>query len=91
MAQNKNRINKAGELLVSSELSRSQQRNLRDCVRKISAIVAEASERPHRPAAEDVALRAARYHPAVEHVVFFLPTLSVNVSDACLCWESCAG
>ncbi|KAF3704700.1 Peptidyl-tRNA hydrolase ICT1, mitochondrial [Channa argus] len=58
--QNKNRINKAGELLVTSELSRSQQRNLSDCIQKISAIIAEASKKPHEPTAEDVALRAAR-------------------------------
>ncbi|XP_034414326.1 peptidyl-tRNA hydrolase ICT1, mitochondrial isoform X2 [Cyclopterus lumpus] len=58
--KNKNRINKAGELLVTSELSRSQQRNLSDCVQKIAAILAEASERPREPTAEDVALRAAR-------------------------------
>ncbi|XP_023142261.1 peptidyl-tRNA hydrolase ICT1, mitochondrial isoform X1 [Amphiprion ocellaris] len=58
--KNKNRINKAGELLVTSELSRSQQRNLSDCITKISAIIAEASEKPHEPTAEDIALRAAR-------------------------------
>ncbi|XP_034717291.1 peptidyl-tRNA hydrolase ICT1, mitochondrial [Etheostoma cragini] len=58
--KNKKRINKAGELLVTSELSRSQQRNLSDCIQKISAIIAEASEKPHEPTAEDVALRAAR-------------------------------
>ncbi|XP_020495797.2 peptidyl-tRNA hydrolase ICT1, mitochondrial [Labrus bergylta] len=58
--KNKNRINKAGELLVTSELSRSQQRNLTDCIQKISAIIAEASEKPHEPTAEDIALRAAR-------------------------------
>ncbi|KAK2885076.1 peptidyl-tRNA hydrolase ICT1, mitochondrial [Channa argus] len=58
--KNKNRINKAGELLVTSELSRSQQRNLSDCIQKISAIIAEASKKPHEPTAEDVALRAAR-------------------------------
>ncbi|XP_040885544.1 peptidyl-tRNA hydrolase ICT1, mitochondrial [Toxotes jaculatrix] len=57
---NKNRINKAGELLVTSELSRSQQRNLSDCIQKISAIIAEASKKPHEPTAEDIALRAAR-------------------------------
>ncbi|KAI4801150.1 hypothetical protein KUCAC02_000076 [Chaenocephalus aceratus] len=50
---NKNRINKAGELLVNSELSRSQNRNLSDCIQKISAIIAEASEKPHEPTAED--------------------------------------
>ncbi|XP_038591365.1 peptidyl-tRNA hydrolase ICT1, mitochondrial isoform X2 [Micropterus salmoides] len=58
--KNKNRINKAGELLVTSELSRSQQRNLSDCIQKISAIIAEASEKPREPTEEDVALRAAR-------------------------------
>ncbi|KAK0135701.1 Peptidyl-tRNA hydrolase ICT1, mitochondrial [Merluccius polli] len=56
----KNRINKAGELLVTSELSRSQQRNLEDCLQKISTIVAEASEKPHEPTSGDLALRAVR-------------------------------
>ncbi|XP_029933964.1 large ribosomal subunit protein mL62 [Myripristis murdjan] len=60
LEKNKTRINKAGELLVTSELSRSQQRNLSDCVQKISAIIAEASEKPYEPTAEDVALRAGR-------------------------------
>ncbi|XP_049916011.1 peptidyl-tRNA hydrolase ICT1, mitochondrial isoform X1 [Epinephelus moara] len=64
--KNKNRINKAGELLVTSELSRSQQRNLSDCIQKISAIIAEASEKPYEPTAEDIALRAARYFPVRE-------------------------
>lgn len=58
--QNPNRINKAGELMVTSELSRSQHRNISDCVQKISAIIAEASEKPPEPTAEDIALRAAR-------------------------------
>ncbi|XP_044194315.1 peptidyl-tRNA hydrolase ICT1, mitochondrial [Thunnus albacares] len=60
LEKNKNRINKAGELLVTSELSRSQQRNFWDCIQKISAIIAEASEKPREPTAEDIALRAAR-------------------------------
>ncbi|XP_071329312.1 large ribosomal subunit protein mL62 [Trachinotus anak] len=58
--KNTNRINKAGELLVTSELSRSQHRNLSDCLQKISAIIAEASRKPDEPTAEDVAVRAAR-------------------------------
>uniref|UniRef100_A0A8D2ZQB9 Large ribosomal subunit protein mL62 n=1 Tax=Scophthalmus maximus TaxID=52904 RepID=A0A8D2ZQB9_SCOMX len=58
--KNKSRINKAGQLLVTSELSRSQHRNLSDCIQKISAIIAEASKKPHEPSAEDVALRAER-------------------------------
>ncbi|KAM9716639.1 large ribosomal subunit protein mL62 [Menidia menidia] len=60
LQKNKNRINKAGELLVTSEMSRSQQRNLSDCIQKISAIVAEASQKPPEPTAEDVALREQR-------------------------------
>ncbi|XP_030631722.1 large ribosomal subunit protein mL62 [Chanos chanos] len=58
--KNKNRINKAGELLVTSEVSRSQQRNLADCLQKISEMIKEASYRPPEPSAEDVALRAQR-------------------------------
>ena len=58
--QSKNRINKAGELLVTSELSRSQRRNLEDCLEKISSIIAEASEKPREPTPEDLALRAVR-------------------------------
>uniref|UniRef100_A0A8C7YFL1 Large ribosomal subunit protein mL62 n=1 Tax=Oryzias sinensis TaxID=183150 RepID=A0A8C7YFL1_9TELE len=58
--KNRSRMNKAGELLVSSEVSRSQHRNLSDCLQKISTILAEASEKPHEPTAEDVAVRAAR-------------------------------
>ena len=61
MEQSKNRINKAGELLVTSELSRSQRRNLEDCIEKISTIIAEASEKPREPTPEDIALRAARW------------------------------
>ncbi|XP_053367772.1 peptidyl-tRNA hydrolase ICT1, mitochondrial [Clarias gariepinus] len=58
--KNKSRINKAGELIVTSEVSRSQQRNLNDCVQKISEIISEASQRPPEPSEEDLALRAER-------------------------------
>lgn len=58
--QNKTRINKVGELIVTSEVSRSQQRNLDDCLQKISEIISEASQRPPEPSAEDLALRAKR-------------------------------
>lgn len=88
LAQNKTRINKAGELLVTSELSRSQQRNLSDCIQKISAIIAEASEKPREPTAEDVALRAARYYPAAEHILF-LSTWTRNVSHVGLRCKMC--
>ncbi|KAG7236439.1 hypothetical protein INR49_000916 [Caranx melampygus] len=58
--KNKTRINKAGELMVTSELSRTQQRNLSDCIHKISVIIAEASRKPCEPTAEDIALRETR-------------------------------
>ncbi|XP_073722737.1 large ribosomal subunit protein mL62 [Misgurnus anguillicaudatus] len=53
-------VNKAGELIVTSEISRSQQRNLEDCLQKISEIITEASQRPPEPSAEDITLRAHR-------------------------------
>ncbi|XP_017338087.1 peptidyl-tRNA hydrolase ICT1, mitochondrial [Ictalurus punctatus] len=56
----KTRINKAGELIVTSEVSRSQQRNLDDCLQKISEIITEASQQPPEPSAEDLTLRAKR-------------------------------
>ncbi|XP_061666954.1 peptidyl-tRNA hydrolase ICT1, mitochondrial [Syngnathoides biaculeatus] len=60
LEKNKNRINKAGELLVTSELSRSQHRNFTDCLQKISGIIAEASEKPHEAMPEEIALRKSR-------------------------------
>ncbi|KAG7491739.1 hypothetical protein MATL_G00006600 [Megalops atlanticus] len=60
LIKNKNRINKAGELLVTSEVSRSQRRNLEDCLQKISDIISKVNQKPHEPTAEDVALRQAR-------------------------------
>lgn len=58
--QNKTRINKVGELIVTSEISRSQQRNLEDCLQKISEMIAEASQQKPEPSEEDLALRAHR-------------------------------
>ncbi|XP_036428853.1 peptidyl-tRNA hydrolase ICT1, mitochondrial [Colossoma macropomum] len=58
--KNKTRINKAGELIVTSEVSRSQQRNLENCLQKISEIITEASLRPPEPSEDDIALRAQR-------------------------------
>ncbi len=58
--QNKTRVNKAGELIVTSEISRSQQRNLEDCLQKISEMITEASQQKPEPSEEDIALRAHR-------------------------------
>ncbi|XP_051959326.1 peptidyl-tRNA hydrolase ICT1, mitochondrial [Xyrauchen texanus] len=60
LLKNKTRVNKAGELIVTSEISRSQLRNLEDCIQKISEMITEASQRPPEPSAEDIALRAHR-------------------------------
>ncbi|KAK3559858.1 hypothetical protein QTP86_026212 [Hemibagrus guttatus] len=60
LLKNKTRISKAGELIITSEVSRSQQRNLDDCVQKISEIISEASQQPPEPSADDIALRAKR-------------------------------
>ncbi|RXN05237.1 peptidyl-tRNA hydrolase mitochondrial [Labeo rohita] len=60
LLKNKTRINKVGELIVTSEISRSQQRNLEDCLQKISEMIAEASQQKPEPSEEDLALRAHR-------------------------------
>ncbi|XP_026133119.1 large ribosomal subunit protein mL62 [Carassius auratus] len=60
LLKNKTRVNKAGELIVTSEISRSQQRNLEDCLQKISEMITEASQQKPEPSKEDIALRAHR-------------------------------
>ncbi|XP_019748177.1 large ribosomal subunit protein mL62 isoform X2 [Hippocampus comes] len=60
MEKNKNRINKAGELIVTSELSRSQHRNFNDCIQKVSSVISEASEKPHEATPENIALWKSR-------------------------------
>ncbi|NWS40400.1 ICT1 hydrolase, partial [Probosciger aterrimus] len=42
----RNKINRAGELIVSSEESRYQMRNLAICLEKIRTMVTEATEQP---------------------------------------------
>nr|XP_051694351.1 peptidyl-tRNA hydrolase ICT1, mitochondrial isoform X2 [Oryctolagus cuniculus] len=56
----KNKINRCGELIVTSESSRYQFRNLADCLRKIRALIAEASQTPEEPSKEDAQLWKAR-------------------------------
>uniref|UniRef100_A0A671R8Y3 Large ribosomal subunit protein mL62 n=1 Tax=Sinocyclocheilus anshuiensis TaxID=1608454 RepID=A0A671R8Y3_9TELE len=60
LLKNKTRVNKAGELIVTSEISRSQKRNLEDCLQKISEMITEASQQKPQPSEEDIALRAHR-------------------------------
>uniref|UniRef100_A0A672UQ35 Large ribosomal subunit protein mL62 n=1 Tax=Strigops habroptila TaxID=2489341 RepID=A0A672UQ35_STRHB len=45
-SMHRNKINRAGELIVSSEESRYQMRNLAICLEKIRTMVTEATEQP---------------------------------------------
>ncbi|XP_054833218.1 peptidyl-tRNA hydrolase ICT1, mitochondrial [Eublepharis macularius] len=42
----KNKISKSGELIITSEVSRYQMRNLADCLQKLRDLIAEATEKP---------------------------------------------
>ncbi|XP_036921787.1 peptidyl-tRNA hydrolase ICT1, mitochondrial isoform X1 [Sturnira hondurensis] len=52
----KNKINKSGELILTSERSRYQLRNMADCLQKIRDMIAEASQPAKEPSKEDAAL-----------------------------------
>ncbi|XP_037023213.2 peptidyl-tRNA hydrolase ICT1, mitochondrial isoform X2 [Artibeus jamaicensis] len=58
----KNKINKSGELILTSECSRYQLRNLADCLQKIRDMIAEASQPAKEPSREDAALWKIRKH-----------------------------
>ncbi|XP_069510944.1 large ribosomal subunit protein mL62 [Ambystoma mexicanum] len=44
--QYKNRINKSGELIITSEVSRYQLRNLADCLQKLRDMITQSSPQP---------------------------------------------
>ncbi|KAH0629471.1 hypothetical protein JD844_011553 [Phrynosoma platyrhinos] len=56
----KNKINKLGELIVTSEVSRYQMRNLADCLQKIRDMIAEATATPEVPSKETSEMIIAR-------------------------------
>ncbi|KAM4843388.1 large ribosomal subunit protein mL62 isoform 2-T2 [Thomomys bottae] len=58
--RHKNKINRAGELIVTSESSRFQFRNLADCLQKIRDMITEASQTPKEPSREDAQTRRIR-------------------------------
>ncbi|XP_004709208.1 peptidyl-tRNA hydrolase ICT1, mitochondrial [Echinops telfairi] len=60
----KNKINRAGELILTSECSRYQFRNLADCLQKIRDMITEASQTPREPSKEDAELRRRRVENA---------------------------
>ncbi|XP_015988054.2 peptidyl-tRNA hydrolase ICT1, mitochondrial [Rousettus aegyptiacus] len=56
----KNKINRSGELILTSECSRYQLRNLADCLQKIRDMIAEASQPAREPSKEDAVLQRIR-------------------------------
>nr|XP_020661960.1 peptidyl-tRNA hydrolase ICT1, mitochondrial [Pogona vitticeps] len=50
----RNKISKDGELIVTSQVSRYQMRNLADCLQKIRDLIAEATEKPQVVSRENV-------------------------------------
>lgn len=58
--KHKNRINRSGELILTSECSRYQFRNLADCLQKLRDMIAEASQPAKEPSREDAELRRSR-------------------------------
>ncbi|OBS64681.1 hypothetical protein A6R68_06801 [Neotoma lepida] len=58
--KHKNKINKAGELVLTSESSRYQFRNLAECLQKIRDMIAEANQVPKEPSKEDAQLQRLR-------------------------------
>ncbi|XP_075033977.1 large ribosomal subunit protein mL62 [Mixophyes fleayi] len=59
--QNKNRINRSGELILVSQVSRYQMRNLADCLDKLRDIISEASQKPNPETSENIKLRQIRF------------------------------
>ncbi|XP_069779114.1 large ribosomal subunit protein mL62 [Narcine bancroftii] len=59
-AKYQNRINRAGQLIVTSEVSRYQMRNLADCLQKIRDIVTAAQEKPQPQSKETAEMRRMR-------------------------------
>nr|XP_006818448.1 PREDICTED: peptidyl-tRNA hydrolase ICT1, mitochondrial-like [Saccoglossus kowalevskii] len=61
----KTKINAKGELIVTSDSTRAQIRNLRDCMQKIRDIIEEANKKPKPLSDKDratIRMRAERYH-----------------------------
>ncbi|XP_006136470.2 large ribosomal subunit protein mL62 isoform X2 [Pelodiscus sinensis] len=56
----KNKINKSGELIINSEVSRHQMKNLADCLQKIRDMIKEATQKPNVVSKETTQLLIAR-------------------------------
>lgn len=66
--KHRNKINKAGELILTSECSRYQFRNLAQCLQKIRDMIAEASQSSSEPSQESSRERAALHKARVENM-----------------------
>ncbi|XP_063816734.1 large ribosomal subunit protein mL62 [Pseudophryne corroboree] len=64
--QYKNRITRSGELIVVSQVSRYQMRNLADCLDKIQNMISEASQKPKPETEDDLKVRQIRFE-AMNH------------------------
>ncbi|KAM9119628.1 large ribosomal subunit protein mL62 [Pangshura tecta] len=56
----KNKINKSGELIINSEVSRYQMKNLADCLEKIRSMIKEATQKSSVVSKENSQLLIAR-------------------------------
>ncbi|CAG8780572.1 11253_t:CDS:1, partial [Cetraspora pellucida] len=49
-----NRINKKGEFVITSETTRSQVKNIEDCIERLYEIIVKAAEIPKGPSEETI-------------------------------------
>nr|GFD24487.1 peptidyl-tRNA hydrolase ICT1, mitochondrial [Tanacetum cinerariifolium] len=66
LTQEKNRINKDGELVISSTKTRTQKGNIEDALEKLQAIIDAASYVPPPPSEEQVK-KITKIAAAAEH------------------------
>lgn len=59
--QEKNRITKHGELVITSDKTRKQILNQADCLNRIRTLIFDASKKPKEPTAEELAAKERRY------------------------------
>ncbi|XP_077689896.1 large ribosomal subunit protein mL62 isoform X2 [Eretmochelys imbricata] len=60
LIKHKNKINKSGELIINSEVSRYQMKNLADCLQKIRNMIKEATQKSSVVSKENSQLLIAR-------------------------------
>lgn len=81
-SQHKNKISRSGELIITSEVSRYQMKNLADCLEKIRGLIAEATEKPVVPSKEKAQMIADRYD-FTKRAIFASPAYVLSRDDVC--------